>query len=269
MAKDLTSLMNDAARLAKQAADAAAAGDVEEAMAKHREAGQLMVRARDLTVLHKRVARRVREPSVREQAIVALTELNVPSAPREIAAYIEAKRGRAFDVRALASIRRDEYRAWQIGSKRDTFLLPALEGPFLVAGRGRFALSHWPLWQRIIGPLTTRADHLRVTLALIDAIDHASPAQATDAQRVARVRGLLAVYARSIPDAVEDAWSHASELDLARIRRAAQSELTLIGGEDERMRRDLAERAGRNLNEEQRLWGGELPQLVAKPRKSD
>jgi hypothetical protein len=261
--------MNDAARLAKQAAEAAAVGDVETAMAKHREAGRVMVRARELTVQRKRVANRVREPSVREQAIVALTELNVPSAPREIVAFIEAKRGRAFDVRALASIRRDEHRAWQIGSKRDTFLLPALEGPFLVASRGRFALSHWPLWQRIIGPLTTRADHLRVTLALIDAIEHPSSVQTTDAQRGTRVRTLLAVYARSIPGAVEDAWSDPSELDLARIRRAARSELTLIGREDERMRRDQAERAARILNEEQRLWGREMPQMVSKPRNSD
>jgi hypothetical protein len=268
MNNELANLMKDAARLAQDAAEAASRGDVEGALAFQSRAERVMVRVRQLTV-QKTAHRRIREPSLRERAIVALTELDVPSAPREIAAFISAKQGQEFDVRALASIRRDEYRAWQIGSKRDTFLVPALEGPWLVAGRGRFALSHWPLWQRVIGPLTTRADHLRVTLAVIQTIEKTASIAPKDSQRAVRMRNLLAVYARSIPDAVEDAWSDSSEIDLGRVHRAASSELTLIGGEDERMRRAQAERAARSLTEEQLLWGGEMPRVVDRPRAGE
>jgi len=260
--------MKDAARLTADAADAAAEGDIDGALGFQSEVERIMGRVRKLTTPRKTSLRRVREPSVRERAIVALTELNVPSAPREIAAFISAKHGGEFDVRALASIRRDEYRAWQTRSKREAFLVPALEGPWFVAGRGRFALSHWPLWQRIIGPLTTRADHLRLTLSLADAVASALSADARDPGRPSRMRALLAVYARSIPDAIEDAWCDAAELNMERVQRAAQSELDLIGREDERMRRAQAERAARSLNEEQQLWGGQMPQIVSKSHAS-
>ena len=269
MINDLTNLMKDAARLTADAADAAARGDMTGALAYQGEAERVMTRVRQLTVQKKTRSTRDRVPSLRERAIVALTELDVPSAPREIAAFISAKNGREFDVRALASIRRDEFRAWQTGSKRDTFLVPALEGPWLVAGRGRFALSHWPLWKRLIGPLTTRADHLRVSLTLVEAIEVASKVHSLDVQRSSRLRNLLAVYARSIPGAVEDAWSDPSDIDLGRIRQAAAGELDLIGSEDERTRQMQAERAGRNLNDEQQLWGAEMPQIIERPREID
>jgi hypothetical protein len=87
--------------------------------------------------------------------------------------------------------------------------------------------------------------------------------------RVDRLRSLLATYARSIPDALADAWNSPLEIDPVRVRHAANAELELIGPEDERSRRFHAERAERRLDDEQRIWGGEMPQVVREPRTND
>jgi hypothetical protein len=262
MNQELTQMMKDAAQLTAEAADAASRGDLDAALALQRQAQQLMKRATRLSSRGSKGATLNRAPSVRERAIVALTELNVPSAPREIAAYAEARYGETFDVRALASIRRDESRAWSSGSMRQTFLVPALEGPWFVAGRGRFALSHWPLWQRIVGPLTTRADHLRVCVMLAGLIAALQPEAQEHDERTLKLRELLVSYARSVPGALEEVWTNAVALDFERVRTAAGAELGLIQQEDESMRQRLAERAARSLNDEQQLWGGEMPQIV-------
>jgi hypothetical protein len=184
--------------------------------------------------------------------------MSVPSSPKQIAAYAEARTGEWFDVRALASIRRDEYRSWISGSKRETYLVPGLEGPWFVAGRGRLALSHWPLWQRIVGPLSPRADHLRLCLQLVGQIESLGH----KAEIEMRMRNLLAEYARSVPGALEDAWASGYDLDMSRVRTALIAELELIRTEDENTRKREAERAIRKLNDEQLVWGGSVPQVV-------
>jgi hypothetical protein len=192
--------------------------------------------------------------------VTALTELSVPSSPKQIAAYAEARTGERFDARALASIRRDEYRSWASGSKRDTYLVPGLEGLWFVAGRGLLALSHWPLWQRIIGPLSPRADHLRLSLQLVGQIENIRG----DAEVRVRMLNLLAEYARSVPGALQEAWVSGPEVDVSRVRAAVRSELELIQTEDESSRKREAERAMRQLNDEQLIWGGSTPQVVAR-----
>jgi hypothetical protein len=202
---------------------------------------------------------RVRAPSARERTVAALTELAVPSSPKQVAAYAEARTGEPFDVRALASIRRDEYRSWGSGSKRDTYIVPALEGPWFLAGRGRLALSHWPLRQRIVGPLSPRADHLRTCFQIADRIESAD----TDPETCARMRALLAQYARSVPGALIVAWITGDELDVSRIRTAVAAELDLIQREDANSREREAERAQRQLTPEQLVWGGSMLPVVA------
>src|SRR5262249_10093171 len=142
----------------------------EESIRLRKEAESVWWRARQLGQRRARRPARVRAPSAREQAVMALTELSVPSSPKQIVAYAEARTGKPFDVRALASIRRDEHRSWASGSRRDTYLVPALEGPWFLAGRGRLALSNWPLSQRIVAPLSPRADQLRACLRIVDRI---------------------------------------------------------------------------------------------------
>lgn len=259
MHTDLTQVLQEAARLAEATAEALSRGDTDAAVRLQQEAELAWLKARRLGQRQAKRPALSRVPSVRERAVAAVTELNLPSSPRLIAAYSQARTGEPFDVRAIASIRRDEYRSWTSGSRRDTYLVPSLEGPWLVAGRGRFALSHWSLSQRIIGPLSPRVDHLRVCLHLVAQIE--SLDKSNDA--CARLRALLAEYARSIPDALEDAWSSAGqELDTGRVRAATVAELDLIEADDENWRKREAERAGRSLSDEQQIWGGTSPRMV-------
>jgi hypothetical protein len=265
MADDLAQALDAAAHLAKEAAQALRRGDPAAAQRLQQEAEDAWSRAHRLGRRQAPRPARVKTPSARERAVIALTELNVPSAPKQIAAYAEARTGEPFDVRALASIRRDEYRSWESGSKRDTYLVPGLEGPWFVAGRGSLALSHWPLWQRIIGPLSPRADHLRSCLQIVAQIENVGPK--TDA--AARLRALLARSASNIPGALEDAWTLGKEVDVSRVRQAAAAELELVRAEDENARKRDAERAIRQLNDEQQLWGGSMPQLIAGKSRSE
>src|SRR5262249_52748053 len=152
--------------------------------------------------------------------------------------------GERFDVRALASIRRDEQRSWRSGSKRDIHIVPALEGEWFVEGRGRLALSHWPLALRIIGPLSLRADHLRSCLQILRRIK----AEGTASDTTKRLTNLLGQYARSVPGALQDVWSN--ELDFARVEQAVHAELNVLGGQDDSSRQRAAERATRQLDSE-------------------
>jgi hypothetical protein len=249
-----------ASALAADAADAADRGDLEEALRLQQTADALSRRARRIG------QRQTRKPTIadrgptgRQRAITALTELGVPSSPKQIVAYVMARTGEPFDVRALASVRRDERRSWNSGSRRDTYVVPTLEGPFLVPGRGRFALSHWPLSQRIVGPLSPRVDHLRACRNLVEQSDRL---RALDPDAAKRLRGLIVGYARSVPGALEQAWSTDAEIDTDRVLSAVGDELELIGDEDQRSRRQQAERAEGQLDEEQQLWGADAPQIL-------
>jgi hypothetical protein len=257
---DLAQLLQEASRLATEAADAAARGDIDTALRLQEAVEEANRRARRFARQQERkAALPARGPNGRQRSVAALTELEVPSSPKEIAAYATARSGEPFDLRTLASVRRDERRSWDSGSHRDTYIVPTLEGPWLVAGRGRFGLSHWPLWRRVIGPLSPRADHLRACRSLVEHTERLRPLDAAAAERLLE---LLARYARSVPGALEHAWSAGAEIDLDAVRVAVASELELIGEEDECYRREQADRATRQLTDEQKLWGAAPPQIV-------
>lgn len=260
MTKDLAQVLKDAARLADQAAEALRQGDAAAAQRLQHDAENAWWRARRLGQRQVQRPAKVRSTSARDRTVAVLTELGVPSSPKQIAAYAEARTGKPFDVRALASIRRDENRSWSSGSRRDTYIVPALEGPWFMAGRGRLTLSHWPLRQRIVGPLSPRADHLRSCLQIVDRVD-STP---TGSESSARMRNLVAEYARSVPGALADAWMTGEELEVSRIRVAVAAELDLIQGEDDSWREREADRASRQLTTEQLIWGGAMPRVVAR-----
>jgi hypothetical protein len=262
MSSDYASLLETAARLAAQTADALKRGDLTEAERLRIEADAAWQRAQRAGRGAAKRPTLSKAPSGRERAIAAVAELGVPSSPRLIAAYAHARTGEPFDLRVIASIRRDEYRSWTSMSRRESYLVPALEGPWFAAARGRFALSHWPLALRIVGPLSPRADHLRVCLRLLDRIEAEDPAS----EAAARVRKLLVEYARTVPGALGTGWQSPEEIDTTRVRAAVTAELALIEVEDTASREQEAERATRSLTEAQQLWGGSMPQIV--PNKS-
>lgn len=259
---DLAEALQRIGHLTQESAKALQGGDTDQAALLQAEAEAAWVEARRLGQLHLRHTKRPnlsKVPSVRERAVSAVTALNVPCSPRLIAAYCEARTGEPFDLRAIASIRRDEHRSWKSGSKRDTYLVPALEGPWLVAGRGKFVLSHWPLSQRIIGPLSPRVDHLKVCLHLAAQVESLE----RDTASWQRMCALLAEYARSVPNALKSPWSAEPDLDLDSVCSAATAELNVIQPEDENWRRTEAERAERRLSEGEQLWGGSAPKIVS------
>lgn len=258
MTDELTELLETAARLAAETAAALKRGDMEEAARLQREAELAWQKSRRIGQRRTKRPALSKMPSVRERAVAAVTALNVPASPKLIAAYCEARSGERFDVRAIASIRRDEYRSWTSGARRDAYLVPALEGPWFAAARGRFALSHWPLWQRIVGPLSPRADLLKICLHLVDQVE----ALPRGSEGAARMCNLLVEYARTVPGAVDSAWGSAA-IDAARVREAVQNELKAIQAEDENWRKREAERAVRSLDEVQQVWGGAAPQVIA------
>jgi hypothetical protein len=252
--KAIVDLLQRAAELTGRAAELAAADDLDGAMRLEREADGLRRRARARA--NRRTPSgetRPRMQSAREGAVASLNELEVPSSPREIADYASARFGRTVDYRAFASIRRDERRAFDSKrSNRAVYIVPALEGRWLLPARGRFTLSEWPIEQRLIGPHSLRVDHLKVTInisAQIAWMIH------RDAERAEALSELLANYARSIPGAIDDA------IDVERIAAAAQAELEVLRADDDRWRAQTAQRVAR-LPAEQQLWGAAPPHLV-------
>jgi hypothetical protein len=257
---NINEVMALAGRLMAESAAALDRGDAVEAARLHRAADDAWKEAKRLAARRtKRIARPLSDAtSMRERALQAVTQLGVLCSPKLIASYSQARTGLEFDVKALASIRRDERRSWEKSNRRDAYLVPALEGPWFAASRGRFALSSWPLWRRIIGPLTPRTDHLRVCIRLAETIDKARDWEVDPAAMLK----LLHSFAITVPNALKDSWAPPAEIDLNRARTAAEEELALHEQEDEVGRKQAAERATRMLDETQQLWGGGMPTLV-------
>jgi hypothetical protein len=268
---ELSALLAEAATLAARAAEAAAAGNVERAMALDSEAEVLRRRARARARAEGHGPRRRERPalesvsgdavlgargpasSTRELTIAALNELGAPSAPRAVAEYIAARFGAQIDPRALAALRRDELRSWSSPrTQRPVYIVPALEGHRFLPLRGKLALSAWPLEARLIGPWSERVDHLRATINVARQARWVSEAQP---DRSARILDLLARYAQTVgaldpgqPASVED---------------SATAELDAVGDGDREWRREAAQRAKAVLGERALLWGAEPPAVLA------
>jgi hypothetical protein len=252
MNDDLNSLLQKATQLAGESAEALARGDNEAAMRLRKEADLAWKKAVRLGKRDAKAPTLSKAPSARERAVSALMQLNVPASAKLIAAYCEARSGETFDIKGISSIRRDEFRAWTKRANRETYMVPALEGPWFSPSRGRFALSHWPLSQRIIGPLSPRVDHLKICLHLADQVD----AYVLDSDTGKRMAKLLTEHARSVNCALKNPWESGVDLDTQRIRAAVCAELSQIQAEDEGHRNGQVEHALRILDETKRIWGG-------------
>jgi hypothetical protein len=100
-------------------------------------------------------------------------------------------------------------------------------------------------------------------LRLVSQIEGGDPTSSA----AVRMRKLLALYARSIPGAMDAGWHRDAELDVSRVHASVAEELALIETEDEDSRKREAERAARQLDAEQQIWGGSIPQII--PRQSN
>src|SRR4051812_22931943 len=102
-----------AADLTTRASEAAAAGRFDEMEALEVEADQLRRRARRAASSTRPRATTTGRLSIRAMAINALAEMDVPAPAREIAVFHKARFSLPLDMRALASVRRDERKAWE------------------------------------------------------------------------------------------------------------------------------------------------------------
>ncbi len=241
-------LLAESSELTRQAADAMAAGDLSAAEALEVRAGELRRHAR-LTIA--RVVRRSSSASggrltAREQAVSALAEMGVPSPPREIAEFHEARFSSRLDVRALASVRRDEVAAWERDpSSRATFLTPALDIRFFRPVRGPLTLSSWELEQRLVGASSPRVDHLRLTIRL------AELGERLEGELGRALTVMAARYARTVPGAIPPDQDAEPQL----IANAVRRELDILSPQDDDERAGAAERARAQLTEAEMIWG--------------
>lgn len=276
--EQIASLLAEAAELSRQAAALAGEGKVTRALELEEKADQLRRRARNLAAhaVHPDIVavrpgpgenrssdqvlfaevKSFPGPAVRQVAIDSLNEIGVPVAPRAVAEYAWARFDAKVDYTALASLRRDERRAWDSPrSHRPVYIIPALEGRHFFAMRGKIALSVWSLEQRIIGPWSERVDHLTATVNLAR---HLAWLVESDPAVAERVREVVVKYAATIPGALDG-----SELvDPRRVEASANAELEALAPRDREWRAEAADRARSFLSEADQLWGARAPAIV-------
>jgi hypothetical protein len=182
---------------------------------------------------------------MREQVHQVLTLLGVPAAPRLIVAVHSAFFSGELVSTKLTSLRRDEERSFRSAPhSRPYYLCSVLSVDRLAAVRGLLAVSTWPLDRRMIGSLSPRVDFLNSAIRL--------------AEHVGRVGGpgpqaarLLWRFATNIPGATGGFDSGGSDAVIA----AARAELEVHDEADRMQREAAAERARRQLDEVQQLFG--------------
>ena len=184
---------------------------------------------------------------MREQVHQVLTLLGVPAAPKLIVAVHEAFFSGELASTKLTSLRRDEVRSFTSAPySRPYYLCNALTADRLTAVRGLLAVSTWPLGRRMIGSLSPRVDFL------ISAIHLAEHALRTGdpGPRAAR---LLWRFASNIPGAAGPFDSGEPNAVIA----AARAELEVHDEADQGQRDAAADRARRQLDDVQQLFGAE------------
>jgi hypothetical protein len=232
--------------LHQKAAQAAADGDLDHVDALIAEATQLRRQAARPPRSAPRARTGTERTSTRAQAVTALDDMGIPSPPREISSFHLIRFGVELDVRGLASVRRDERKAFdRYGTARPSpYLVPALDVRYLQPVRGPLALSSWPLERRLLATTSPRVDHVRLTRRL------AELAARLDGEPAVRMLDLVGRYAQTIPGALDG-----NTIDPGRVRDAADDELQQIAGPDDYERSQAADRARQQLDDAALLWG--------------
>jgi hypothetical protein len=186
---------------------------------------------------------------LREIALDVVDALGVPSAPRVVSDFGQARYGVQLPSARIASLRRDEKEAFKADPRsRPAFLAPALLAESLTAMPRLVTSSAWPLERRIIGSRSLRVNHLRTLMVVCDAMEtmvgRDEPAQA-------RLIWMGSGLAGTVPGGLD----RGAGFDPHRAREAARAELGLLEEDDAGERAAAAERAkGRDLMFQ--VWGG-------------
>ncbi|AVT30026.1 hypothetical protein C6361_11555 [Plantactinospora sp. BC1] len=200
---------------------------------------------------------------VREQVHHALTLLSVPAAPRLIAEVHAAFFGPSAPSLAanrLTHLRRDEKRSFETAPyARPYHLCAALTAAHLAPARGLIAVSTWPLERRIVGPLSPRVDFLTAAVRV-------ARRAGTMPDGSAPVSKLLWRFATNIPGATgaPGTLDRHDTVDPQTVIRAAEAEQAVHAETDRAQRKAAADRARRQLDDVQQLFGSTLRTLQRK-----
>lgn len=188
---------------------------------------------------------------LREQVYQALTLLTVPTAPKVLSQVHEAFFAQPLNTARLTSLRRDEERSYRSSSSNRTYYIcPALTCDLLSPARALLALSSWPLEQRLVGPITHRVHFLTAALRIADAAEQ----RTDDDTSAGPLRRLLEHYSHNIPGYPA---TH-GPVDLDVLRAAAKDELAVHVQDDANTRADAAERARKQLDDADQIFGHTL-----------
>ena len=189
----------------------------------------------------------------REQVHQALTLLGVPAAPKLIGAVHSAFFAGQLAASRLASLRRDEERSYRSApGARPYYLCPALTSDLLSPARALLCVSTWPLEQRIMGPLSPRADFLTAAIRTAEAaraLSGTGPASITGGAAAAALR-----HEHPRRRTAHPGGSVAAET----IAAAARAELDIHAAQDQDDRAQAARRARQQLDEAEQLFGTRL-----------
>jgi hypothetical protein len=213
--------------------------------------------------------------SARDRVVQLLRMTGSVTSNRLLGDLSSARFLEALDTAGLATLRRDELRAWSnahtsttgdgtspsSASSRATagrvYVVPALSHDRFTAVRGSLALSEWPLERRVVAPTSLRVELLRTAIALTERAHEEGKDSALD--RVVQKLGSglgIATYAIG------------AEALHAAILNTCREELAIIKPADERGRHDAARRAKTQLDEQAQLFGTQLaPVRTGRPRK--
>lgn len=194
---------------------------------------------------------------VRELILDVLDEIGVPSSSRTLSEVADALYAMDLPTRKFASVRRDEFDAWEnvVTKKappRPAWILPAINTISLTGMPQLMTSSAWALENRMIGSRTPRVNHLRTLLSLLRSRDSAE--ERGDERAADRLSYLVLRHGESLPGALSAGYP----ADLEQIRDLAAGELEKIESSDLEERQSAAEYLGR-LDESQRFWGHSRP----------
>lgn len=192
----------------------------------------------------------------REHAHRALMLLQSPATPKLIVGVHEAFFPGELPAAKLSSLRRDEERSYRAApGARPYYLCPALTHDLLSPARALVTVSTWPLEERIIGPLSPRANFLTSAMRIAEAVHTA----AKEAGASAASLRLLWRFAANIPGAMPaEQIGRDDALDPRRVIDAAQAELDVHADTDLDTRVAAARRARKQLSDDQQLFGAPL-----------
>jgi hypothetical protein len=190
--------------------------------------------------------------SRRDAIGTALDLLGAPARTADLAATVAALFGSHPTAAELTLLRREEQRQWDRARRSDAatirpwYIVPALSADSLAAAPGTYALSTWPVAERLITPVSPRLWAGRA------AANVARAATTHD-----ELRGLLGRLARGTPWAAT-VWSGAGldEIAAAALSDAAEVARTQVGAIADAEGR-LASLADRSPNVV--LWGVPRP----------